>query len=294
MRYFTLIAVVLAAPALADGPIVRATGSATRELAPDTVRATTYVVEQGTNLQAVMTTATQRAAAMETALKALSPLSVVVSPPRVATDASMTSKTFARALKRLKQIKTGGLEEQVTVAIALTGDWPLTAGDASARVASSVELSRKIASVGRSAHTTDGEAEKDREEQDSGESESGFNEMAMKLGQGVKPGAVMLGFVKVVPRELVDAATAEALKAARESAQKLAAIAGHDLGPLQSLATTATGGADEDEGSRVYHPGMRAPSAGSSTLPHWELVTPTFTKLKIRVDAETTWALKPR
>lgn len=294
MRFLALIALVCAAPALADGPVVRATGSATRELVPDTARATTYVVEQGTNLQAVMATATQRAAAMEKALKALGPARIVVSPPRVVTDASMTSKTFARALKRLKQIKSGGLEEQVTVAIAMTGDWPLTGPDAAAQVAASVELSRKIASVGRSAHTTDGEAEKDREEQESGESESGFSEMAMKLGGNARPGAVTLGFVKVVPRALVDEATAEALKAARESAQKLAGLAGQDLGALQALSATATGGTDEDESGRAYYPGMRAPSAGMSTLPQWELVTPAFARLKIRVDAETTWAMKPR
>jgi hypothetical protein len=182
----------------------------------------------------------------------------------------------------------------VTVKIAITGEWALPGPDAAAQLIGSAELSRKIGSVARSAHTTDGEAEKEDEENEGVDPSAAFaTEMATRMGAAGKPGTVTTMFFRRIPRELVDEMNGEAYKLARESALKLAGAAGHDLGTLQSLSANSTGGGDEDD-NRNYYAAMRSGGDRAASMSAWEVSAGSFTTLKLRIDVETTWALKPR
>jgi len=273
------------------------------EAMPDTVRATTVIQEKGTVLKDLLTKLRQRSGEIETGLKKLGAVegSIKAVGPKIRKVTAEQMRQLRMMVQRFRRKKIEEKAKEVSVSITVSAEWDLKGEGVDAQILEVADLETKIAEVVTPKVEKSDEAEEDEDDEEEEEDEEELSQYYNRYSgeQQMKPGTVMMVYLKRISKEEIEKARKVAFKKAREDAEEIAAVAGFTLGKLTSVRRGYRGAEmDEDEDwssyPHAYSRYMRRTRTGAMAKggPD-EAMSPTLKKLSYSVSMSASWELVP-
>jgi len=268
---------------------------------PDTVRATTVIQEKGTALKDLLAALRQRSGEIEAGLKKLGAVegSIKVVGPKIRKVTAEQMRQLREMMQRFRRKKIEKKAKEITVSMTVSAEWPLKGEGLDAQILEVADLETKITEVVTPKEEESDEDEEDEEDED--EDEEDLDEYYDRYSgeQQMKPGTVVMVYLKRISKEEIEKARKVAFKKAREDAEEIAAVAGFTLGKLTSVNRGYLGAEmDEEEDwsghAYAYSRYLRRARTGTAKGGEAEAMSPTLKQLSYRVSMSASWQLIPK